>query len=336
MKGISGFYRHQWQVLLVCLFLLLGTMLLSLMFGATSVSIQTIIDSFTHFDATNQAHQVIQTVRLPRILGAAFVGASLAVSGALAQGITQNPLADSGLLGINAGAGLGLALVFAFLPQASYWWLLVVSFLGAGVSVALIYYLSNHSIRGASPMRLTLVGAGISALFLSFSQFLAIQFNLSQELTFWFLGGVSVISWAQLKIVVPIFLGAFALAILISPSVTILRFGDDATIGLGRNPQRIRFFASITILLLSGLSVALVGSVSFVGLVVPHVMRTVSGENYHRLIPFSALGGALLVLVADLIARMVNPPFETPFGIITALIGIPFFLYLFRKGGQLG
>lgn len=154
MKGISGFYRHQWQVLLVCLFLLLGTMLLSLMFGATSVSIQTIIDSFTHFDATNQAHQVIQTVRLPRILGAAFVGASLAVSGALAQGITQNPLADSGLLGINAGAGLGLALVFAFLPQASYWWLLVVSFLGAGVSVALIYYLSNHSIRGASPMRL--------------------------------------------------------------------------------------------------------------------------------------------------------------------------------------
>lgn len=342
MKGISGFYRHQWQVLFVCLFLLLGgTMLLSLMFGATSVSIQTIIDSFTHFDATNQAHQVIQTVRLPRILGgAAFVGgASLAVSGgALAQGITQNPLADSGLLGINAGgAGLGLALVFAFLPQASYWWLLVVSFLGAGVSVALIYYLSNHSIRGASPpMRLTLVGAGISALFLSFSQFLAIQFNLSQELTFWFLGGVSVISWAQLKIVVPIFLGAFALAILISPSVTILRFGDDATIGLGRNPQRIRLFASITILLLSGLSVALVGSVSFVGLVVPHVMRTVSGENYRRLIPFSALGGALLVLVADLIARMVNPPFETPFGIITALIGIPFFLYLFRKGGQLG
>lgn len=281
MKGISGFYRHQWQVLLVCLFLLIGTMLLSLMFGATSVSIQTIIESFRHFDATNQAHQVIQTVRLPRILGAAFVGASLAVSGALAQGITQNPLADSGLLGINAGAG-------------------------------------------------------ISALFLSFSQFLAIQFNLSQELTFWFLGGVSVISWAQLKIVVPIFLGAFALAILISPSVTILRFGDDATIGLGRNPQRIRLFASITILLLSGLSVALVGSVSFVGLVVPHVMRTVSGENYRRLIPFSALGGTLLVLVADLIARMVNPPFETPFGIITALIGIPFFLYLFRKGGQLG
>ena len=146
---------------------------------------------------------------------------------------------------------------------------------------------------------------------------------------------MSALFLGTIKIVVPIFLGAFALAILISPSVTILRFGDDATIGLGRNPQRIRLFASITILLLSGLSVAPVGSVSFVGLVVPHVMRTVSGENYRRLIPFSALGGALLVLVADLIARMVNPPFETPFGIIT-LIGIPFFLYLFRKGGQLG
>ena len=134
----------------------------------------------------------------------------------------------------------------------------------------------------------------------------------------------------------PYLSGRICISNLISPSVTILRFGDDATIGLGRNPQRIRLFASITILLLSGLSVALVGSVSFVGLVVPHVMRTVSGENYRRLIPFSALGGALLVLVADLIARMVNPPFETPFGIITALIGIPFFLYLFRKGGKLG
>ncbi|UYY06178.1 iron ABC transporter permease [Enterococcus faecalis] len=117
MKGISGFYRHQWQVLLVCLFLLLGTMLLSLMFGATSVSIQTIIDSFTHFDATNQAHQVIQTVRLPRILGAAFVGASLAVSGALAQGITQNPLADSGLLGYQCWGWLGLGACFCFPPS---------------------------------------------------------------------------------------------------------------------------------------------------------------------------------------------------------------------------
>ncbi len=107
MKGISGFYRHQWQVLLVCLFLLLGTMLLSLMFGATSVSIQTIIDSFTHFDATNQAHQVIQNGSVAADFRGRFVGASLAVSGALAQGITQNPLADSGLLGINAGAGLG-------------------------------------------------------------------------------------------------------------------------------------------------------------------------------------------------------------------------------------
>ena len=132
------------------------------MFGATSVSIQTIIESFTHFDATNQAHQVIQTVRLPRILGR-FCGGKFGGEWGVSAGITQNPLADSGLLGINAGAGLGLALVL--LSSGKLLVAFSCFFLGAGVSVALIYYLSNHSIR-ASPMRLTLVGAGISALFI--------------------------------------------------------------------------------------------------------------------------------------------------------------------------
>lgn len=140
-------------------------MLLSLMFGATSVSIQTIIDSFTHFDATNQAHQVIQTVRLPRILGPLLWGKFSGEWGVSARDYTKS-IGRFWLAGYQCWGWLGLGACFAFLPQASYWWLLVVSFLGAGVSVALIYYLSNHSIRGASPMRLTLVGAGISALFI--------------------------------------------------------------------------------------------------------------------------------------------------------------------------
>lgn len=336
MKWKNKLQRHQWLFFLALVVVLIGTMMISLMNGAVSVSLATVQESFQSFDESNQLHQVIQTIRLPRILGAAMVGASLAVSGALAQGITQNPLADSGLLGINAGAGLGLAVVFAFFPSSGYWWILLASFIGAGISVAIIYYISNHSVRGATPLRLTLVGAGISALFLSFSQFIAIHFNLSQDLTFWSLGGVSAISWAQLKIVFPAFVFAMLLAVLYSSSVTILRFGDDTAINLGKKPQQIRLMASLTILILSGLSVAIVGSVSFVGLIVPHMMRLFAGENYRKLIPFSAVSGALLVVLADFIARMVNPPFETPFGIVTALIGIPVFIYLFRKGGNLG
>lgn len=321
--------------ILLCL-LLAAAILLSFMNGAVSVPFPAIKEAFLNFDKTNQQHQIIMTVRLPRIIGALTVGASLAVTGALAQGITQNPLADSGLLGINAGAGLGLAAIFAFVPAAKHWQILVGSFIGAGVSIFFIYLISSRTSKGATPIRLTLAGAGISALFLSLSQFIALQFNLSQELTFWSLGGVSVITWAQLRVVLPIFAAAMFLAICYSSSVTILRFGDDTAVSLGKQPQRIRFIVSIIILFLSGISVALVGSISFVGLFIPHMMRTFAGENYRKLIPLSGIAGALLVVLADLGARMINPPFETPFGIVTALIGIPFFVYLFKKGGNLG
>ena len=147
MKWKNKLQRHQWLFFLALVVVLIGTMMISLMNGAVSVSLATVQESFQSFDESNQLHQVIQTIRLPRILGAAMVGASLAVSGALAQGITQNPLADSGLLGINAGAGLGLAVVFAFFPSSGYWWILLASFIGAGISVAIIYYISKCCFR---------------------------------------------------------------------------------------------------------------------------------------------------------------------------------------------
>lgn len=328
--------QHQWLTFISFLLLLLGAMALSIRYGAVQVPLATFWEALFHFDKENQLHQVIYSIRLPRVLGAALVGTSLAVSGGLAQGITQNPLADSGLMGINAGAALGLAAVFAFFPTAGYWQILLVSFLGAGVSIVIIYFISRRSSKGATPIRLVLAGAGISALFISLSQFIALQFNLSQDITFWSMGGISAISWKQLQVAAPFFLFALFLALGYSSSVTILRFGDDTAISLGKNPQRIRLIVSVLILLLSGLSVAIAGSVSFVGLIVPHMMRFFAGENYRKLIPFTAVGGALLVVLADFVARIINPPFETPFGAVVAVIGIPFFIYLFRKGGNLG
>lgn len=328
--------QHQWLSFISLLFLLIIAIMISIRYGAVQVPLETFWEALWHFDKQNQLHQVIYSIRLPRVLGAVLVGTSLAVSGGLAQGITQNPLADSGLMGVNAGAALGLAFVFAFFPSAGYWQILLVSFLGAGVSIAIIYFISKRSSRGATPIRLVLAGAGISALFISISQFIALQFNLSQDITFWSLGGVSAISWKQLQVAAPFFLLALLLAIGFSSSVTILRFGDDTAVSLGKNPQHIRLIVSLLILILSGLSVAIAGSVSFIGLIVPHMMRFFAGENYRKLIPFTAVGGALLVVLADFAARMINPPFETPFGAVVAVIGIPFFIYLFRKGGNLG
>lgn len=328
--------QYQWLSFLFLVLLLIVAIGVSIRYGAVQVPLKTFWEALFQFDKENQLHQVIYSIRLPRVLGAVLVGTSLAVSGALAQGITQNPLADSGLMGINAGAALGLAFVFAFFPAAGYWSILLVSFLGAGISIVIIYFISRQSSKGATPIRLVLAGAGISALFISLSQFIALQFNLSQDITFWSLGGISAISWKQLQVAVPFFVLALLLAIVYSSSVTILRFGDDTAISLGKKPQQIRLIVSLLILILSGLAVAIAGSVSFVGLIVPHMMRFFAGENYRKLIPFTAVGGALLVVLADFAARMVNPPFETPFGAVIAIIGIPFFIYLFRKGGNLG
>ncbi|MGX7197126.1 FecCD family ABC transporter permease [Enterococcus olivae] len=321
---------------------LLGTLLLlvlvfsvafSLIVGAVTIPFETFKEAFIDFDTTNQLHQVLINVRLPRILGAVVVGVSLSISGALMQGITQNPLADSGLLGINAGAGLGLALMFAFFPNATYWFILLACFLGAAVSVGFIYLVTSSRRRTMTPLRLTLAGAGISALFIACSQAVALQFNLNRDITFWSIGGISAISWSQLRLVLPFFLIALIAAILNSPAITILRFGDDTAISLGKKPHWTRLTATVIVLILSGLSVAVVGSISFVGLIVPHILRNFVGENYRYLVPLSGLGGGLLVVWADLVARIINPPFETPFGIITALIGIPFFIYLSRRGG---
>lgn len=323
-------YPH-WLILLLLSVLLIVSGIVSLRYGAVEVSFAEMKQSFLHFEAGNQMHQIIRNLRLPRILGGMLVGASFAASGALMQGITQNPLADSGLLGINAGAGLGLALAFAFLPT-DYWLIVLCSLIGAGVGVLAIYSISRSSKR-QTPVRLTLAGAGISALFVSLSQAVAIQFNLSQDITYWSIGGVSSITWQQFRFILPFFIAATGAALLYSSAVTLLRFGDDAAISLGKHPQRIRFMVSLIVLVLSGISVSVVGAVSFVGLIVPHFMRIFSGENYRRLLPLSLLGGALLVTWADFLARMINPPFETPFGIVTALIGIPFFIYLIRKGG---
>ena len=252
-----------WLVGTALLVLLAASILVSIVLGSVKIPRAVFVEAFTAFERSNQLHQVLVNVRLPRVLGAAVVGASLAVSGALMQGITQNPLADSGLLGINAGAGLGLALMLAFFPHTGYWWVLAACFLGAAFSVAFIYMITSSAKQGMTALRLTLAGAGISALFIACSQAIALQFDLSQDLVFWSIGGISVISWSQLRLIVPFFLAALCLAILNSPAVTILRFGDDTAISLGKKPHVIRLTVAGIVLVLSGLSVAIVGDNSF-------------------------------------------------------------------------
>ncbi|MDT2673441.1 FecCD family ABC transporter permease [Enterococcus dongliensis] len=316
----------------VVLILLLLAMLLSLRYGAVTSKWSDVTHALLHFDSSNQGEQLIRYLRLPRMLGAVLVGAAFAISGALIQGITSNPIADSGLLGINSGAGLGLALVFALTTNPSPTMGVIGSFLGASISVLLIYFVSTRVSFGLSPIRIVLLGAALSSFFAAISQSISLLFDLNQDVTFWFVGGTANLTWNQLQTISPLIVLGIIGACLISPQVTLLSMGDETAISLGKNPNRIRQLSMILVLLLAGSSVALVGTISFIGLMVPHVVRFFVGHDYRYVILASGFFGALFFVVADIASRLIAPPLETPTGVIITLIGVPFLLLQIRKG----
>ncbi|RXZ80792.1 iron ABC transporter permease [Paenibacillaceae bacterium] len=304
---------------------------LSVSFGAADIKFSVVWGAIFNFNPELTQHQIIQELRLPRVLGGAMVGACFAVAGAIMQGMTRNPLADSGLLGLNAGAGFVLALCFAFFPGLPFMYLIMYSFLGAGLGAALVFGIGSLAKGGLTPVRLVLAGAALSALLGALTEGIALYFRIGQDLAFWYAGGVAGTKWFQLKIMFPWIAGAIVGAIIISRSITMLSLGEDIAKGLGQNIRLVKLVATIIVLILAGAAVAVVGAVGFVGLIIPHLTRYIVGVDYRWIIPCSAVLGSLLVVFADLAARMINPPYETPIGALIALIGVPFFLYLARK-----
>ncbi|MBA9088545.1 iron complex transport system permease protein [Fontibacillus solani] len=300
-------------------------------FGASDISLSTVWEAVFHYNPDIPQHLVIHELRLPRVLASAMVGASFAVAGALMQGMTRNPMADSGLLGLNAGAAFVMALSFAFFPGLSFIGLILCSFLGAAIGAGLVFGFSAFSKAGVTPVRLVLAGSAVSALLAALSEGVALYYNIGQDLAFWYAGGVAGTTWLQLKALLPWIGCALIAAIGLSRSITLLSLGEEIATGLGQRTGLVKLAAMIIVLILAGSSVAVVGAVSFVGLIVPHVTRFLVGVDYRWIIPCSAILGSLLVVFADLAARTINPPYEAPIGALIALIGVPFFLYLARN-----
>ncbi|MBN3375997.1 ferrichrome ABC transporter permease, partial [Clostridium botulinum] len=250
---------------------------------------------------------------------------------AIMQGTTGNPLADSGLLGLNAGAAFALSICFAFFPGMKYIHIILFSFLGAAFGAVLVNGIASMKRGGQTPIRLVLAGAAVSTLLVAMSQGIALYFNVAQSIMFWTVGGVAGSNWEQVRIMLPWIIGGLIGAVALSPYISILSLGQDVAKGLGINIKVINLFSSLIVLILVGASVSVVGSVGFVGLIVPHIARFFVGMDYKLIIPSTAVMGALLVVLADLGARTLNPPFETPIGAIISLIGVPLFLNLARR-----
>ncbi|MDN4072072.1 FecCD family ABC transporter permease [Fictibacillus terranigra] len=320
--------------LLIGFALLLLSIGLAVSVGAAKINFVTVWNAILDYDPGREADRIIVSLRLPRELGAAAVGAAFAVSGAIMQGMTRNPLADPGLLGLNAGASLALACVFAFHTGANYFTVMIISFIGAGIGAGLVFGIGSMSRGGLTPIRITLAGAAVSALLSSLGEGIALYFKLSQDLAFWTAGGVSGTNWSQLKIIVPVVVLGIAVAVVFSRQLTILSFGEEVAKGLGQRTLVTKVVLMAAVLILAGAAVSLVGAIAFVGLMVPHIVRFLVGTDYRWIIPCSAVFGSVLMVFADTLGRTVNPPFETPVGAIVAMIGVPFFLYLARRGGR--
>jgi len=304
---------------------------LSISLGAADMQFSTAWGAIFGFDAAITEHQIVRTFRLPRTVADIIVGSSLALCGAIMQGTTRNSLADSGLMGISSGAVFAIALSMAFFPASTYGVTMLFACMGATITTGLTYFIASVGKRGMTPQRLVLGGMSISMLFGAFSQFIAIRYQLGESLAFWTAGGTAGATWSEVMFVTPVFLAGVVASIVLSPFVAAMSLGEEVASGLGLKTRYILLMSTIVVLVLTGLSVIVVGPVGFVGLITPHIVRGLVGVDYRYIIPVSGIYGALLTVSADLAGRLINKPYETPIGVTFAVIGVPYFLYLVRK-----
>ncbi|MEB6239809.1 FecCD family ABC transporter permease [Staphylococcus xylosus] len=315
----------------IAVLLLIGILIISILFGDAKIHLSTIFEAVFNYDSKNQQHNIISEIRIPRDIGAILVGVALGTSGAVIQGVTKNGLADPSLIGLNSGASFMLALTFAFYPTAPFLVMIFAGFIGALMGGFIVLMIGRSRSDGFNPMRIILAGAAVSALLTALSQGVALLFRLNQSLTFWSAGGVSGTTWNQLIWAAPFIIIALVIIISMSKQLTILNLGETLAKGLGQNVAFTRAISLILSMVLAGIAVAMVGQIAFVGLMVPHIVRYLVGTDYARVIPLTAVVGGLLLLVADTVARMLG---EAPVGAIISFIGVPYFLYLVKRGGR--
>ncbi len=307
-------------------------MLLSLAVGAKSIPWTVVIDAFLANDAAVTDHLIVRELRLPRTLLGLLVGGALGVAGALMQGVTRNPLADPGLLGVNAGASFAVVLAIWWFGITSVSGLVWFAFVGAALASVAVYVLGTAGRGGATPVRLALAGAALAALLFSLTRAVALldQATLDQ-FRFWAVGSLAGRGTDVAGQVAPFIALGLLFAMGAARQLNAIALGEDAARALGTKIQLTRFVSVLGITLLCGSAVAAAGPIGFVGLVVPHAVRSWFGPDQRWLMPASAMAGASFLLFCDTLGRVVARPGEVQVGIMTAILGGPAFIVLVRR-----
>lgn len=305
---------------------------LSVAVGAKTLALSDVLSALTDFDGTLESHVIVQELRIPRTAMAMVVGAALGLAGALMQGITRNPLADPGLLGVNAGAALGVVGATFVLGSQSSGSTVWFSLAGAALAGTLVYGLGSGGRGGATPVKLAIAGAALSALLGSITSALLLLDSASlDQYRFWAVGSVAGRSLGRLGELAPFLVAGVLLALGSARSIDSLAMGDDVARSLGQRVGLTRAVAAASIVLLCGASTAAVGPIWFVGLTVPHIARAMTGPVHRWLLPYAMVLGGILLTSADIVGRLVVRPGELEVGVVTAFIGAPVFIAFVRR-----
>lgn len=305
--------------------------LASILLGAADISPVTVWQALTKFDGSTN-HLIIRTVRLPRAIMAVVIGSALAVAGAITQGLTRNPLAAPDILGINVGAALAMVLAIFFGSSSSSSSAVGFAFIGAAIAAVTVYWLGSMGRSGLTPLKLVIAGAALSYLLGSITTgVLILSQRTLDEIRFWLAGSLAGQDITSLLPILPYICVGLIGSLLLGRQLTLLSLGEDVAQGLGLQTVWVKVTAAVMVVLLAGSSVALAGPIGFVGLVVPHVVRFGVGVDYRWILPYAMIVGGILLSIADIAARLVIRPQELPVGIMTALVGAPFFIYLARS-----
>lgn len=321
--------RTSW--LLIGVGVILVLCVLSVSFGVRAVSIDDILAVLGGHDDTIAQAAIVK--RIPRTVLAILIGAALALSGAVMQAITRNPIAEPGILGISNGASLAVVVGIAFFGLSDAYGQMLFAIVGAAVAAVFVYAVGSLGRGGATPLKLALAGAATTAALASLiSEVMLPRVDLLQTFQSWQIGGVGGAEWPRIAMTAPALAVGALICIACSRGMNSLALGDDMAAGLGENVFRTRLLSAVGAVILAGAATAIAGPIGFVGLIVPHVCRLLIGTDHRWLLPFSAVTGAALLLAADIVGRVIAPSQEEiQVGIITALIGAPFFIWIVRR-----
>ncbi|MFI3176310.1 MAG: iron ABC transporter permease [Eubacteriales bacterium] len=315
--------------ILISILILFVVCIISIMLGSTKFTVVETLSVFTNSITEDAlANQIIMNIRIPRLITGMFVGMNLGVAGVLLQGILRNPMASPNIIGVNAGAGFGAIIAMTILPQFASS-VPIFAFLGALSATITIYLLSCQNSAKSNPVYIVLAGIAVSNLLSALTSALMALNTDALDITYsWLLGSLSGRTWSSVSIIIPYSIVGLTLALMISPKINIFGLGDEVASSLGVSVSIYRAFIMLIASILAGSAVSVAGTIGFVGLISPHIARLFIGNDHRFLVPLSAIFGGILLTLSDTVARTIFNPVELSVGIVTSVLGAPFFLWL--------